>query len=541
MSVQPVIQREVRVASRRRETWWLRIAFAGGALAAFLLGMVWPDVSPVDLGQVVLICLSICGFILSVFAGPYLTADAISRERREGTLGLLFLTPLNAWQVVTGKMATHTLQVGYGWVAVFPIFFLPVLLGGVVPAEVGRLLFVLLVTLLLSVACGLFWSTVCTEVRNAVLATISSMLLLVFLPWLGVLMEELLSTSLPDFGLFLLSPMTALVSSFQYQFNRGGITGSGLNLSGSEIFWSSAAVQLVLAVALVVATCILLPRIWKRVGSGETRVGRATVDRDGQSRSRRYPAWLPPIKELPLLWFFGRSLAGSAWLRIMNLLIWFLFILMLLLAITDAAEKGFIAAFCLAYARHLLLRVHFAFDATRQLQEDRGSGALELLLTTPVEVGQIASGHGKALRRSQRQALAGTLAMNGLLEVWIFLLYDHLDMDQFAWLIFSMWFVGGALLTLSDMRTLRWLAIRQAGHPRSQLKAAGIILSTLQIPTWLLFVLAFIISIESGEEEVMAMIFAAWIVACMGYNAWLVRRCRTWLRTDFRRHAAGDR
>jgi ABC-type transport system involved in cytochrome c biogenesis permease component len=38
----------------------------------------------------------------------------VSSEKREGTLGLLFLTPLTGMDIVLGKMACHSLQLGYG-------------------------------------------------------------------------------------------------------------------------------------------------------------------------------------------------------------------------------------------------------------------------------------------------------------------------------------------------------------------------------------------------------------------------------------------
>ena len=41
---------------------------------------------------------------------------------------------------------TSSLQVGAAWLAIFPAYFLPVLLGGVTWAEVARLLLAMLVT-----------------------------------------------------------------------------------------------------------------------------------------------------------------------------------------------------------------------------------------------------------------------------------------------------------------------------------------------------------------------------------------------------------
>ena len=46
------------------------------------------------------------GFVGSAIAGLVLTADCISQERREGTLGLLFLTDLRGPDVALGNRIT---------------------------------------------------------------------------------------------------------------------------------------------------------------------------------------------------------------------------------------------------------------------------------------------------------------------------------------------------------------------------------------------------------------------------------------------------
>ena len=66
---------------------------------------------------------------------PMLTADCISRERREGTLGLLFLTPLKGTDIVVAKGLAHGLRAVTLWLAVLPVLTIPFLLGGVSWAE----------------------------------------------------------------------------------------------------------------------------------------------------------------------------------------------------------------------------------------------------------------------------------------------------------------------------------------------------------------------------------------------------------------------
>jgi len=146
----------------------MRAAFAVVAALAFAFGMFLPGPSPRERGQLLLTCLTIGGFVLSLFSGAGLTADAITSEKRQGTLGLLFLTPLRGWEIVLGKMTTHSLQVGYAMLSGIPLMFLPLLLGGVVWAEITRIVLALLLALLFSLGCGMFWSTVTREARTSV-------------------------------------------------------------------------------------------------------------------------------------------------------------------------------------------------------------------------------------------------------------------------------------------------------------------------------------------------------------------------------------
>ena len=103
----PIVERELRVAARRRLTYWLRAAVAAFAMIACL--QLFNDsgsVSPADVGRASFQMLSWLGLVLAFFAA-IVTADCISNERREGTLVLLFLTTLKSRDVVLGKLADY--------------------------------------------------------------------------------------------------------------------------------------------------------------------------------------------------------------------------------------------------------------------------------------------------------------------------------------------------------------------------------------------------------------------------------------------------
>ena len=106
------------------------------------------------------------------------TADCLSEEKRQGTLGLLFLTDLKGYDVVLGKIVATSLNGFYGLLSIFPVLALPLLMGGVTSSEFWRMLLVLVSTFLFSLAAGIFASAWCHDARQS--AGLNFLLLLLF-------------------------------------------------------------------------------------------------------------------------------------------------------------------------------------------------------------------------------------------------------------------------------------------------------------------------------------------------------------------------
>src|SRR5262245_45943571 len=103
MKALPIVERELRVASRRSKTYVRRgfIALAavicGGWLVLTLGSLRILGIGSAQIfGQIAQIV-----FVLCLFAGVA-SADCLSEEKREGTLGLLFLTDLKSYDIVFG-------------------------------------------------------------------------------------------------------------------------------------------------------------------------------------------------------------------------------------------------------------------------------------------------------------------------------------------------------------------------------------------------------------------------------------------------------
>jgi hypothetical protein len=140
MNVLPVIARELRASARQPFTYYVRALGATALLLASLLFGVYQGFE-MGMGRRLfgaLHCTLFCAIWVLV---PMLTADCISRERREGTLGLLFLTPLKGTDIVVAKGLAQGLRALTLGLAVVPVLTIPFLLGGGQPdrsLDVGR-------------------------------------------------------------------------------------------------------------------------------------------------------------------------------------------------------------------------------------------------------------------------------------------------------------------------------------------------------------------------------------------------------------------
>jgi ABC-type transport system involved in multi-copper enzyme maturation permease subunit len=138
----PVLRRELLEHARRASTHWLRVAGAAGIM--FLCWRVTGTQGALlgGSGRPLFLGLNKLLFLLIWVVAPVMTADCLSREKREGTIGLLFLTPLRPWELILGKVAIHALRGLTVMAAAVPVLVLPILVGGVgVPDAVRMLLF----------------------------------------------------------------------------------------------------------------------------------------------------------------------------------------------------------------------------------------------------------------------------------------------------------------------------------------------------------------------------------------------------------------
>lgn len=130
MNLLPVVGRELRVSARQPFTYSMRMLGVGALIAVVMSMGVTIDLGP-RLGAVLFTRLHAALMVAVWVLVPVLTADCISRERREGTLALLSLTALSFRDVAWAKLLAQGLRAFSLWLAVVPVMALPLMAGGV--------------------------------------------------------------------------------------------------------------------------------------------------------------------------------------------------------------------------------------------------------------------------------------------------------------------------------------------------------------------------------------------------------------------------
>src|SRR5437868_610510 len=131
----PLMLRELRVQTRRSKAWWLRLLAGGFTFACWAVPVLLHGIDVTN-GRMSFFLLSLFPLLFASFAGVFATADMISKERREGTLGLLFLTRVHPMELIASKFISGVWQWVVCLLAILPMFLLPVLIGGVNGQEV---------------------------------------------------------------------------------------------------------------------------------------------------------------------------------------------------------------------------------------------------------------------------------------------------------------------------------------------------------------------------------------------------------------------
>ena len=150
----PILTRELREAARKPGTFRMRMAVPTLAFLVVTAGLLLMPAADAVRGRAVYQLVGLVALLYAMLGGILLTADSIAGEREQGTLGLLFLTPLRARGILLGKLAATSLHGIYAMVGLLPLLSVPLMLGGVGLAEIVAHSLLLIATLALSLGSG---------------------------------------------------------------------------------------------------------------------------------------------------------------------------------------------------------------------------------------------------------------------------------------------------------------------------------------------------------------------------------------------------
>lgn len=526
----PVVARELGAIARRPSAYWIR---SGAALAAFL-AMGWVAILSlrvplVEQGRTLFQLLSLGGFAYCLVAGIRGTSDALSEEKREGTLGLLFLTDLKGYDVVIGKFVSLSINSFYGIIAIVPALALAFLLGGTSPTQFLFMSGCLVNTLFFSLAVGILVSTFSQNDRAAMSGTLGILFAACVGPYavavwhtFGIL--ELWETQYPGF----------LMPSPIFAFH----TASDANLARfmqDELLLSMALLNLAGWLCIVLASACIARRAHLEAPRGRF------LTWFGQFRNRlaygktqhRHAIRARALDRNAFFWLASRDRLKRryAWtFLVLMAVLWFV-----LLWVTPDLLSDWPVVLGSLWFLHLFFKIWMASEVAARFIEDRRSNALELLLTTPLAAREFVAGQRLALFRQFAGPLAFIIFLNLLGALRATGSFGYALQSYHAW----EFFIIGVVHLAADFYVILWVAIwrslRLRGTNRTILQTTFFVIFIPAIALFLIFKIQWILSLVLNIPEPSNLTtYWRWTYVTLAYELFLVSIARKAFFRDFR-------
>ncbi len=533
MQFLPIVDRELRAAARRSRTWWRR-------LLTLLLGLIilvftwmvvgrWATLSQV--GRNVFEALSAFAFVYVLLAGPMATADCLSRERRDGTLGLLFLTDLRGYDVVFGKLAASALDIGMGLLAAMPLLALPVLAGGVSLAHFGSVVLFLLNVMVLSLVLGACASSCLLSSRASLALTFGVLLFLnIGLPLIG---EGLLKLGPRRPGaqfLYMCCPYWGLAMCLD----------TGVRFAPRAAYWINLAGTQGLTLVLLVIACFRTGRYWRELPEAQLASWWHGLRERSRKRHRARYAEIRRafLEHNPVAWLEGRDRTQENVLLLLVCGVAAFCILKHTASVATWPRQDWVILWPL-FAQYVLC-LWIAIQAPRRFADDRQSGALELLLCTPLPTRTMVQGTLRLLWRRFGRPLIALVLIDG------YLLYAHFNTRTSASSkeLIPLYFYA-AIVFAAQGYTFARVGLYQGLVRANSLRATFTLVWALGLLPWMLFV-GFLLAFDFSRRFLPFVprvtdqfAFAAWAGAHLVVFAAFLGRASWELRRNFRDLAAG--
>ncbi len=369
----PIVHRELRVAARSPKLYAHRLRWGVvQAIASWLLLLSSGGGFRRSAAEWFFSTLSDIALLLALLEGIRKTSDSVSLEKREGTLGLLFLSTLNGADVILGKFAGALIRSLAGLLTFIPILAMSLLVGGTTLGEFWHVALVLLTTLAVSLSLCLATSTLSREKSVAAGLTVAA----------GLLLLPLLRPVVPAaWGAWLTGPFQLLHLAQDFPFR-----------SDPGRFWQGLAELWGLIIAALTAASLLVSRLWQERSSRRSRPAGSI---------RRSKARTSLLERNPVLWL-AFDASGMRHFNGLAVLLLGAGILPPLVLWTRQGHGEGWTAFPTVAAAALTLAIYLrvSLQSVACMSNAKQDGALELLFSTPLTVEDVIKGCWLALWRT---------------------------------------------------------------------------------------------------------------------------------------------
>ena len=451
----------------------------------------------------------------------------------------MFLTDLKGYDVILGKLAASSINSIYGVVSILPLLALPLLLGGVPAANFWRMTLVLINTMFLSLAVGMLVSTLSRHERKAMMATCLVIFTLIISPYVILFMMALADWNFQSpesiLPFIVLSPLYGFLSAMD--LSKSAFVPAGIFTD--EGFWLSLLIVHLFAWLFLLGASSFYP------APGRKRRSRLVRWRDriqqlayGDPAERK--AFRTRLLETnPFLWLAGRD-------RMKPHYAWGFLTAMIVVWLWGYVRHGNIMLdirllMVTLFLWHTVFKIWIISEASNRLVEEQQIGALESILSTPLDVPQILRGQLLALRRQFAKPVIALLFLDlGLLWLQSRELTDDSRYTRQD-LIFV--FRSGMIMLVADLCALSWVAMWQAlCHRNTNRAIINTAIQVLALPwlAWMVFLALFPLIADAfgpGIEMNFSTQVVCWLIIGLMTDLFCWQSASRRLSADFRRLA----
>jgi len=515
----PIMARELRVAAKRPKTYHGRMAAAATWMAAAAYGLL-VSYSMRIRGHDGLPLFQALSFALLAWAvsSAWAGCDSISAEKREGTIGFLFLTDLKSHDIVLGKMAGAALPWLYAALAALPLLAICMLMGGVTAAQYAKTGMAILSVFCLSQAVGMFSSALCRLRGNATGLPLLILMLYVTVCGATAALAEVKRWE----WLATLSNLNNPAHLLYLTLNTSLVAGTASD------YWLSLLVVLLHTLVFLRLAVWVLPfrwrenpkkaGLWKRLGE-RWRYG-AMASRAARRR------WLMSVN--PFMWLVCRGRIGPAfaWCAMAALAPGVLY-LPLRAMIQDGWTEAYEGCFVLIIiVLQLMLRVGVPSHAGL-MEEHRRNGSLEIILCcSPMSAEEILQGMWLMLRRYFFRPMVFVVAVESgmFIAALIMGLRHSLKINLLCFICVS------AVMLVFDLRAMAWMAMWTAMSNPKPRTAGPTALFWVSVSPWILVGACYGTRVISSP----LWLWILWPMFGLMVDAFLCRLSQNLLRKNFR-------